>query len=395
MPVNQLSIIEPLCGGHHGTYLSWLVQGALESGFNPEIVTTQKCIDSEDFRLNIDSFINCRTVGALDLSPDKIPKLIGQFVVRQRAARWLARAIDSIGQDSEVLLPYLDMFTYQIATNYRLLSSHAWSGISMSAKFHHSECLLNKNPSQRDKLEKYLFVRLLLHPKLRSVFCLDPLLPDYLSRSHPNVVTKLIYLPDPANTHQIHSKIVARQKLGIPADRFMILCYGNLDPRKGLRELAEATMQPLFPANTIVVLAGVVTKATRDLMGSGMFAASLHSKKIIVDDRFMTHDEESVLFSAADLTWLGYTNFYQMSGVFARSLAYEVPVLGTTAGLIGWHIKHTGAGFTLSNISPIEIAETISRLSQDSTLMETARFKTLTAKQLFSTANAKDIVFKQ
>ena len=52
-------------------------------------------------------------------------------------------------------------------------------------------------------------------------------------------------------------------------------------------------------------------------------------------DHFILESEEIQLFKNADVVWVGYVNFYNMSGVIVQAGMMRKPILASKAGLIG------------------------------------------------------------
>ena len=56
---------------------------------------------------------------------------------------------------------------------------------------------------------------------------------------------------------------------------------------------------------------------------------------------FVDDERERTVLAASDCMWVGYTDFYQMSGVMVLSGRHAIPVIATASGLIGyWTKKH-------------------------------------------------------
>jgi len=82
-------------------------------------------------------------------------------------------------------------------------------------------------------------------------------------------------------------------------------------------------------------------------------------------NRHLNSDEENMVFSAADVIWLGYQGHYHMSGVVVQAGVMGLPVLACEEGLIGWLTRRFKSGLVVSISSPSAIAKAIEDLSQN------------------------------
>ena len=82
-------------------------------------------------------------------------------------------------------------------------------------------------------------VRILKHPQLRHLFCLDPFAVEPLTRLSRHV--RPIALPDPVQLPQFAMcPCDLRQKLDIEPGRTVFLLFGSLTARKGIYPLLDA-----------------------------------------------------------------------------------------------------------------------------------------------------------
>jgi len=82
----------------------------------------------------------------------------------------------------------------------------------------------------------------------------------------------------------------------------------------------------------------------------------LSSKRLIVIDRFLTDADRNMLFTAADIAWLGYRNHIHMSGVLVLAGMAGIPILGTPEGEIGRLIAQFDLGIPARIDHPVEVA---------------------------------------
>ena len=113
------------------------------------------------------------------------------------------------------------------------------SGMFVSVKFHRFQ--MGIGPSSRhDKLYRWSFERLLQIKSLFSITVIDEYFVEYSRQQSKPGYRKVKFVPDPGELEGSESVAQARGQLAIPDDRFVILVYGVLSTRKGVKELLEA-----------------------------------------------------------------------------------------------------------------------------------------------------------
>lgn len=123
----------------------------------------------------------------------------------------------------------------------------------------------------------------------------------------------------------------SRKRLNIPADRPMILFFGQIKTVKGVDVLLEALpkVAKRYP-NVLCVIAGKVWKDDFSVY-QDMIDTLQIGDNVRTDIRFIGDDEIKYYFNAADIVALPYRQIYQ-SGVVLLAYAYEKPVVATTEG---------------------------------------------------------------
>ena len=127
------------------------------------------------------------------------------------------------------------------------------------------------------------------------------------------------------------SRLAARDRLGLPRDARVLLCFGNIRPYKGvdvlLRSFAAVVRQD---PDAILVIAG------KPWVDWAPFAALIDELGIAPNVRLFldyvpTNDVEA-FFLAADAIVLPYTHFDAQSGVGTRALPFGRPLIVTAVG---------------------------------------------------------------
>jgi glycosyltransferase involved in cell wall biosynthesis len=235
----------------------------------------------------------------------------------------------------------------------------------MRTGFHHSEWGLKAPAGRIDKVKKQLFFRLLRSPFLRALFTIDLTLKEYTDNLSPPQSSRLVYIPDMTETKRPISREQARQELEIPEDGFLILVYGLLTLRKGIETLIAAMDDSNFPSRGQVLFAGKQDEEVESFLKSPRGIRLVESGRFYQENRYLTPDEENLVFSAADAVWLGYQGHYHMSGVLVQAGVMGLPVVACDEGLIGCLTRRFTSGLVVSNYSPAGVAKAIGELSRN------------------------------
>jgi glycosyltransferase involved in cell wall biosynthesis len=166
-------------------------------------------------------------------------------------------------------------------------------------------------------------------------------------------------------------KEYAREKLKISLGKFVILVYGNLTYRKGIISLVSA-INRLNDQSITILLAGQQSPDIAECLKSCEALKLINSNQLALSEGFHDDNKEKIVFSSADIVWLGYTgSFYGSSGVLLQACSLGLPLLATKNGIIGWLTrKHNlGIEFDPNNVS--EISTALLKIKNDLELYKT------------------------
>lgn len=362
----KVALLEPRMVGHHPSYLRWIAEALLEAGHKVTIATDgTQLLHPELAALSYARHSGLTIIG-LDFPPNlvNIPRtaiavLHRELMYRSLLSRWFAE-LNTTAQFDTVFLPYVDYSTYGIALAGSPFGQTPWGGIVMRPTFHLSAMGVKAPRKRGDGLRSILFRRLLRCDRLIGVLATDPLLCTYQASATAPI--EPLYEPvAPVNADR--SK--ARQRLGLSVDlnTQLILVYGAISARKGVREILEAIARD--SANVAVLLAGTFDEPSRKMLGEDWVQTLVASGRLLVQDRYHDASEELDLFAACDTVWLGYLGHYTSSGVLALAGSASKPVIACDAGLIGYRTEALKMGITVDPTNIDEVCAAVHTLQQN------------------------------
>jgi glycosyltransferase involved in cell wall biosynthesis len=366
--MKNVLIIEPHMSGHHGVYLRWIVRGALERDFRVLIGTFEDSLTNPLFKIILQEFQDVLEIitlptPAIDYMKDTSTGglLRRELVYRKMFRKFYNKALRSFQLD-RVFIPYLDYCTYAIAILGSPFGHTPWAGIVMRSAFHYKEMGIIGPNSRLLWSKKILFFRLLKQKSLRAMFTIDPTLDMYIKDKLPASAEKLHYLPDPADFDGNISKDAARQVLQIPQDAVVVLVYGTISLRKGIDALLTTVANQKALSNVHILLAGRQEPKEESLLQSTAAGQLLMSARLHQMNRFISDEDEYIVFKASDIVWLGYSGHYTMSGVIVQAGRMRLPVVACKEGVIGWLAKEHGLGIVIDGLNEKDISESVQKL---------------------------------
>ena len=234
-----------------------------------------------------------------------------------------------------------------------------FSGIYLDIKFHLYKYKIYYK-SRFNYLSKKFFKKLLELSTLENIITNDHLLKKYLKSNNWNNSHKLKFLHDPKEFNFTFNKFYSRKKLGIPAKSILILLYGALIESKGIIELLSIFKFAKLNKNIRIVLAGKQFKNYKNFILNSSFVNKLKlEKKLFIFNRWISEKEEALLYSAADIVWIGYKNYSSPSGVLYQAIQKNIPSLISNEGLINNLNKKIKVGFVTNIKNPLNIIKGI------------------------------------
>ena len=363
----RLLVVEPDAGGHHFIpYLLFTAREAMARGFELRLLTTQSAIRHPAYRMLLQQLDGVLEVSMMPEVPGRGGRLLGllqyQLDYRNAVAAGF-RALSALERPDHVFVLSMDGMDRAVVLKGSPFGRTPYSGLFVHLKFHWQS--LGVAPSGRfPKLQEFLLDRLLRARTVFAMATIDGSLPGWWQARHPVTAGKLHYVPDPGHVRLLEDKSRARAALGIDAEKFLILVYGEISGKKNVANLLAAAER--VGRDVLIVLAGAVKGDVKRLLDTSLAAELQATGQLRVFDGYADLHMEQRLFAAADLAWLGYDKSATgQSAVLAQAASAGVPVLARQGGWIGWMTQRHRIGECVDAQDPDAIASAIARLRDD------------------------------
>jgi glycosyltransferase involved in cell wall biosynthesis len=357
----RVLIFEPHASGHHANYVSWLVEAARSKQWNTVIATSPAALSHPSLcsisRERDD--VQIHEIQDFAIAPAAREGTLG--LMRRELRYWqvLKKSVEDICAKTPVdsiILPYLDYCFYAIAALGAPVKGLPWCAISMRLAVTHDET----NERSRMPWKWRIAKRILRDRNLKSIFVINPSVQHIPPNWHPlKLLKKIRYLADPADLKVAGSHSAARTSLGVSDTALAILAFGALDERKGIDSLLATLASEDALRNCVVILAGIQSPSMRTQMRTQAYIRLQAEKRLIVFDRFLSDAEQTLVFTAADVVWVGYRNHSYMSGVLVLAGKAGLPVVGTAGGEIGQLIARQGLGAVARIDHPADVSNAL------------------------------------
>lgn len=373
----KVLVLEPRANGHHGPYAQWMVEGLLNHGCDVTLLTYKESLKHEAMQQLVDrarstSGNRLKVFGIHERrKPETLRDRPGGLIFRELAyyfmfRRWFRRQQNNEGvMVDAIFLPYADYCLYAIGLLGSPFDECPWSGVAMRPSFHYQDAgVIAPRPSMA-RIKRVLFYRIFRIGRIRRLLVVDEPLAQTLAKKVEVPKEKWQFLPEPVELGELPVRTSARQKFDLSPDRKTLLVYGAITMRKGIKELLEALLEPDFPSEIDVLLAGKHSEEVRNLLRKPSVQELVITSRIRSIDRFIRDEEQGALYSAADMVWLGYRKHYTASGVLLQAARAGKPVITANLGLVAWQTKRYGLGRVVDPSNPGAVAAAIKALESE------------------------------
>lgn len=367
--VRKLMLFDLSVGGHHPAYIQHLLRYWCEQELqgNLDVVVLPKFIQQHSNVVDIAFKCPQKNINFVAITSEEEAVLKSRNSSFNRASRafqeWhLLCKYAAALKVEHCLIMYFDTCELPLALGLRLPC--LFSSIYFRPTFHYHD-FANYEPSGKEQLqqwrERFFMSRILRHPQIQTLFCLDPFVTKHIDKFPSKV--KAVYLPDPVRIFSDTEFNVGalKESLGIHHDRQVFLLFGSLtDRRKGIHQLLKSiSMLPATLCQKLcLVLAGEADPVERVTLES-QIAAVCQSQpvQIIGHYEFVPDQDIYTYFQLADVVLTPYQRHIGMSGILLLAAAAQKPVLSSNYGLMGEIVKRYSLGITVDSTLPSEIAK--------------------------------------
>jgi glycosyltransferase involved in cell wall biosynthesis len=388
----HLMLFSPWCYGHYPNYLrhlirywyQWQLSGSLSIVVSPDFIGEHADVVALATGENLVDRDRVKFVTMTEKEQSKLESKTSGWSRAFQQYQLVAKYASQL-QATQVLYMYFDSCQLPLAIGLKLPC--ACSGIYFRPTFHY-RLLPNYTPNWQERLqqlrERILLSRLLNHPQIQTLFCIDPLAVAAINRLSKEV--KAVDLADPIKVEAADRDRVSqfRQHLEIEPDRQVFLSFGRLsDARKGVMQLIKAVslLSPELCRKICLVFAGEPHGVGAEMLQSWLTPINQNLPvQIVTCYGYIPESEVQLYFQASDTILAPYQKHVGMSGILLLAAAAEKPVLSSSYGLMGEMVQRYGLGLAVDSTKPDEIAQGLTRLLLESAdeLCDRAKMKNFT-----------------
>jgi glycosyltransferase involved in cell wall biosynthesis len=359
-------IVEPQCDGHYMVlYIKFIIRALSKKKCQLIILTSKKATEHIAFQIITKENKNIK-VEYLDYFEPKNKSTISLIFYQIKlffSIKKKFRELNKIYNFDHVFINSLDHFDKAMSVFGDPFEKTLFSGIFVNPKFHFTNFNLG-NAGRYNMLSLILFKRLLSFSNLKKIFSNDIFFINYTKNFDFNY--KVEFLQEPREFSHYFTKSDAQKKLFLPQKLIYLLVYGALKKSKGITELINAFVQEKINPKIRIILAGKQDKEISDFIKLDYINDLINKKKIFIFNKFQSDEEESLLFCAASIVWVGYQkNFPFLSGVLYQAAIKKLPIIASNQGIIGWMNKKYKLGYSIDIDNPKNIIDKLNKISKN------------------------------
>lgn len=395
----RVLILDISASGHHPIYLRWLLESELGESAEIIVASRKEMFEHPEIRACVVPF----TKHEIEIGPEVDRRLknfspFGLIRMNWMIGRLYRKVCSTLVHRMSidfVIVPFLDDCMLGLAVPREAFGGVSWMTITMRTMFHYEAMGVIAPPQRFTAMRRLLFHRVLKQKSMIAVLTIDPTLAEFAGKQHEPELRKVEFLPDPATNHSVlPSRCEARQELSIPADKRLIVLYGELSARKGVLSLVEGAADPACSRELHVLLAGRYREPDQVLM-SKAFQTLTAEGRVHAIHGYLNDEQERQLLAAADCMWLGYTDFYGASGIMVLSGRHAVPVMASSAGLIGHLARKYEIGVVIDPLDRMSVVTALNRLVHEPEYFEQAGRNGVSAFQKHRPVEMQHLVTKK
>jgi glycosyltransferase involved in cell wall biosynthesis len=338
----NILIIEPESKGHYIIlYIKYLIKILLKLNHNVVFLTTRRSTNHISFKSVFKNIKNINYEFIDDLKPknNKDLHLLLYQIKYFKLIKTKFKELNIKYNFNFIFLNSFDHFDKALSLFGSPFQNVDFGGIFVNIKFHFSE--YNLGPCGRyARISKFLFRKLLAIKNLKFILSNDIFFLNFVKTKNFLNYKKIKYLNEFREFSGHFKKKYARKKLGLPNKSKLVLIYGALKKSKGIEKIVEILKEKNLDQNIKVVMAGEQDRDIKIFLSKKNCKKLISDKKIFIFKGFQDEYNESLIFSAVDIVWIGYDkSFPFVSGVLYQAVAMGLPIITCDHGLIGFTNK--------------------------------------------------------
>ncbi len=366
----KIMIYEPWGSGHRYHYVRELVISLSELTREIEIifVTTHAAAQSNEFSVHLEDIKN---LFALDCR-------YGEGLLETEVSLWKSTQylIDSCKNNSpaHVFIPTANGILQYLGVKRFL-------GLAPHLKNVEFEAMLMSGgifQGWQDQVFGALWRFFTKRSGCQVIHALYPLQKKVYNAQKFKIASEILLTPEPVETPPAYSMKQARNRLGVPEEGVYIVEAGVIDKRKGADYLLDAFAKINPDKNVKLLLAGKVSENLKDMIET-QYKDLVEEKKLIVLDQYLSDDQFTSAFLAANIFCLPYRHLERSSGIAVRAAAFGRPMLTSKTGWLGRVIPKYQLGRTCDVTNPDEFSKMIVK-----TLDQAGEYKMTQAGKFFT-----------
>jgi glycosyltransferase involved in cell wall biosynthesis len=351
----RVLVIEPIGKGHHmALYVRHVLAGLIDAGAEVTFLSSREALNHPSAKL-LEPLLN-------KVRLEYLPNVVLReghstlWLFLQQAIRWwhLRRCFSNMVQRHDFDMVYIPTVDWVIKAIQALGSPFGKTPfVALYLMPTHHRKLMELGPEGRqDWLYSISFRRFLKLKTLCRLLIIDEFFANFCKLEYGELSRKVTYVPDFGELKGDASAADAREYLSIQGDKRILLVYGALSWRKGIKEIVSALTQHNFPKDVSVLFAGEPDADIEAFLHSEICSEYVRNGQILLRLHFQNDQEEYMCFRAADYVWLGYVEgFYSSSGVLHQAASLELPVVAMNGGVIGALVQRHRLGVVINPTS--------------------------------------------